>query len=150
MEPRRISRPSHRLGLHRAEAHGLDTRVLLAQARGASKAHDIGFRFCPAVAYPAASFTFTWSAAKGGVAGVDGRRGGGHHRRRRLAPATVVIQHTTVRTSRFLEYGKPPPFAESTGSGTALVLRKGKEWQAHWSRQPRVAIPPSPPRPASR
>jgi hypothetical protein len=35
-------------------------------------------------------------------------------------------QHTTVRTSRFLEYGKPPPYAESTGSGTALVLRDGK------------------------
>jgi hypothetical protein len=52
----------------------------------------------------------------------------------RLAPATVVIQHTTVRRSRFLEYGKPPPFAESTGSGTALVLRDGKAWLAHWSR----------------
>jgi hypothetical protein len=42
----------------------------------------------------------------------------------RLSPATVVIQHTTVRTSRFLEYGKPPPYAESVGSGTALVLRR--------------------------
>ena len=52
----------------------------------------------------------------------------------RLSPATVVIQHTTVRTSRFLEYGKPPPYAESTGSGTALVLRDGKAWTARWSR----------------
>jgi hypothetical protein len=52
----------------------------------------------------------------------------------RLAPATVVIQHTKVRTSRFLEYGKPPPYAESTGSGTALVLRDGKAWTTHWSR----------------
>ena len=52
----------------------------------------------------------------------------------RLSPATVVIQHTTVRTSRFLEYGKPPPYAESTGSGTALVLRDGKAWTTHWSR----------------
>jgi Protein of unknown function (DUF3048) C-terminal domain len=46
----------------------------------------------------------------------------------------VVIQHTTVRTSRFLEYGKPPPYAESVGSGTALVLRNGKAWTTHWSR----------------
>jgi hypothetical protein len=52
----------------------------------------------------------------------------------RLAAATVVIQHTTVRTSRFLEYGKSPPYAESTGSGTALVLRDGKAWATHWSR----------------
>jgi hypothetical protein len=52
----------------------------------------------------------------------------------RLMPATVVIQHTTVRASRFLEYGKPPPYAESTGSGTALVLRDGKAWTTHWSR----------------
>jgi hypothetical protein len=52
----------------------------------------------------------------------------------RLSPATVVIQHTTVRTSRFLEYGKPPPYAESTGSGTALVLRNGKAWTTRWSR----------------
>jgi hypothetical protein len=46
----------------------------------------------------------------------------------------VVIQHTTVRTSRFLEYGKRPPFAESVGSGTAEVLRDGKAWMTHWSR----------------
>ena len=51
-----------------------------------------------------------------------------------MSAATVVIQYTTVRTSRFLEYGKPPPYAESTGSGTALVLRDGKAWTTHWSR----------------
>ena len=86
------------------------------------------------MSYPAASFRFTWSAAKGRwLVSMDGRRAvttdGG-----RLSPATVVIQHTTVRTSRFLEYGKPPPYAESTGSGTALVLRDGKAWTTHWSR----------------
>jgi hypothetical protein len=86
------------------------------------------------VTYPAASFRFTWSAAKQRwLVSMDGRRAvttdGG-----RLSPATVVIQYTTVRTSRFLEYGKPPPYAESTGSGTALVLRDGKAWTAHWYR----------------
>jgi hypothetical protein len=28
----------------------------------------------------------------------------------------------------------PPPYAETTGSGPALVLRDGKEWHANWSR----------------
>jgi len=121
------------------------TQQLLAQAPGASRAHDIGFRFGPpppggkvtrsaSVSYPAASFQVTWSAAKGRwLVSMDGSPAvttdGGP-----LAPATVVIQHTTVRTSRFLEYGKPPPFAESVGSGTAEVLRDGRAWMTHWSR----------------
>jgi hypothetical protein len=121
------------------------TKQLLKQAPGASKARDIGFRFGPppaggkatrsaSVSYPAASFRFTWSAAKDRwLVSMDGRPAvttGG----KRLSPATVVIQYTNVRTSRFLEYGKRPPYAESTGSGTALVLRDGKAWTAHWSR----------------
>jgi hypothetical protein len=121
------------------------TRQLLKQARGASRAHDIGFGFGPpppggrvtrsaSVSYPAASFRFTWSAKKHRwLVWMDGRpamtTGGGQ-----LSPPTVVIQHTTVRKSVFLEYGVPPPFAESTGSGTAEVLRDGKEWTTHWSR----------------
>jgi hypothetical protein len=117
----------------------------MAQAPHASKARDIGFRFgapppggkatrSASVSYPAASFRFTWSAKKGrwlvSVDGAPARTVDGG----RLAPATVVIQHTTVRTSRFLEYGKPPPYAESVGSGAALVLRDGKAWTTHWSR----------------
>ncbi len=121
------------------------TRQLLREAPQASRARDIGFRFGQAppggkvtpfasVAYPSAAFRFTWSAAKGRwLVSMDGTAArttdGG-----RLAPATVVIQYTTVRTSRFLEYGRPPPYAESTGSGTALVLRDGRAWNTHWSR----------------
>jgi hypothetical protein len=135
-------RDTSRIAPYNLYAH---TRQLLAQARGASKARDIGFRFgapppggkatrSASVSYPAASFRFTWSAAKGRwLVSMDGTPAkttdGG-----RLAPATVVIQYTTVRTSRFLEYGKPPPYAESTGSGTALVLRDGKAWTTRWSR----------------
>jgi Protein of unknown function (DUF3048) N-terminal domain/Protein of unknown function (DUF3048) C-terminal domain len=135
-------RDNNRTAPYNLYAH---TRQLLRQALRASAARDIGFRFGPApadgkparsasVSYPAASFRFTWSAAKDRwLVSMDGRRAvttdGG-----RLSPATVVIQYTTVRTSRFLEYGKPPPYAESTGSGTALVLRDGKAWTAHWSR----------------
>ena len=135
-------RDNSRIAPYNLYAH---TRQLLRQAHRASMAHDIGFRFGPpppggkatqsaSVSYPAASFRFTWSAEKGRwLVSMDGRPAvttdGG-----RLSPATVVIQHTTVRTSRFLEYGKPPPYAESVGSGTALVLRDGKAWTTHWSR----------------
>jgi Protein of unknown function (DUF3048) N-terminal domain/Protein of unknown function (DUF3048) C-terminal domain len=121
------------------------TRQLLAQAPQASKAHGIGFGFGPPppggkatrsepVSYPAASFRFTWSAKAGRwLVSMDGSpaltSGGG-----RLAAATVVIQHTTVRTSRFKEYGSRPPYAQSTGSGTAIVLRDGQAWTVHWSR----------------
>ncbi len=121
------------------------TGTLLAQARDASRAHDIGFRFgappaggrpagSESVSYPASSFTFTWSARAGRwLVSMDGapadQAGGG-----RLSAATVVIQHTTVTTSRFLEYGSRPPYARSTGSGAALVLRNGRAYQVRWSR----------------
>lgn len=123
-----------------------DTRQLLAEAKGASQAHDIGFRFGPAPAggravasesasYPAASFTFTWSHAKGRwLVWMDGQRAASTEGPQ-LAAATVVIQHTTVTTSPFLEWpGIRPPFAESVGSGTALVLRDGRVYHARWTR----------------
>jgi hypothetical protein len=122
-----------------------DTRELQEQAKGATRAHSIGFTFGSAPAggqpvateragYPAASFMFTWSAARNRwLVWMDGARAmttdGGQ-----LSAATVVIQHTRVRTSRYLEYGVPPPYAETTGSGTATVLRNGKAYQVHWSR----------------
>jgi len=121
------------------------TRALLAEARGASTARDIGFRFGPAppggraaarrsVSYPAASFAFRWSAAKGRwLVSMDGSpaasAGGG-----RLSAATVVIQRTIVRPSRFHPAGGVSPYAQTTGSGTAVVLRDGQSWQARWSR----------------
>ena len=52
-----------------------------------------------------------------------------------LGAATVVIQYTTVRTSRFLEYGQRPPYAVSTGSGTGVVLRDGHAYDIRWSRR---------------
>jgi hypothetical protein len=121
------------------------TRVLLAESKAASKAHSIGFTFGPApaggqvtssdsVTYPAAKFTFTWSAVTHGwLVSMDGTPAmttAG----RRLSPATVVIQHTIVRKSGYLEYGYPPPYAETAGSGTAVVLRGGKAYDARWSR----------------
>jgi DUF3048 family protein len=86
------------------------------------------------VSYPAATFRFTWSAAKARwLVSMDGTPAVSSNGAR-LSAATVVIQHTTVRTSRFKEYGRRPPFAESTGSGSGVVLRAGRAWTVHWSR----------------
>jgi hypothetical protein len=131
----------------RAAPHNLyaRTRQLLAEAPGASTVHDIGFRFGPAptgghpaasftVSYRAASFTFRWSAAgRRWLVQMDGRpalaaEGG------QLGAATVVIQYTTVRTSRFREEGARPPYAQSTGAGRAVVLRGGQAYAVRWSR----------------
>ena len=51
-----------------------------------------------------------------------------------LSAATVIIQYTRVRTSRFLEAGTRPPYAESTGAGTGVVLRGGKAYPVRWAR----------------
>jgi hypothetical protein len=121
------------------------TRRLVAQAPGATKARGIGFRFGPpppggrvtrsaSVSYPAASLRFTWSAAKGRWLVSMGGRPAVTTSSVRLSAATVVIQHTTVRTSRFLERGGRPPYAESTGSGSAVLLRNGRAWTVRWSR----------------
>jgi len=121
------------------------TRQLLAQAPGASKARDIGFRFGPppsggrvtrseSVSYPVAAFRFTWSAAQRRWLVSMGGRPAVTASGVRLSAATVVIQHTTVRRSRFVEQGGRPPFARSTGSGGAVILRNGRAWTAHWSR----------------
>ena len=131
----------------RAAPHNLYARSsqLLAEAPGAGKARDIGFRFGPApaggrpvaafsVSYPAASFTFRWSAGDGRwLVWMDGKptraaEGG------ELSAPTVVIQYTKIRTSRFLEAHTRPPYAESTGTGTGLVLRGGRAYVIRWSR----------------
>lgn len=135
-------RDNHRIAPYNLYARG---PALLAEARGASTAHDIGFRFGPApaggqpvaterVAYGAANFGFTWSpGAQRWLVSMDGRPGMTTDSGQ-LSAATVVIQHVVVGKSLFLEYGSPPPYAYSVGSGSALVLRDGQAYQAHWSR----------------
>jgi len=120
--------------------------TLLAEGARASIAHDIGFRFGPApaggqpastqsVSYPAAGVGFTWQASTGRwLVALDGRPAFTTDSGQMWA-ATVVIQHTVVRKSRFVEwFGEYPPYAETVGSGNATVLRNGQAYQAHWSR----------------
>jgi len=133
---------------NRPEPYNLyaNTRTLMKQARHASVARDIGFRFgapppgghpqgARSVSYPAASFRFTWSSHKRRwLVWMDGSPatsvGAG-----RLSAPTVVIQRVVVGLSRFLEQGPmEPPDAHTVGSGTAVVLRDGKAYHARWSR----------------
>ena len=51
-----------------------------------------------------------------------------------MAAATVVIQHTIVRTSVYKERGLRPPYAATIGRGWALVLRNGRAYTVRWSR----------------
>ena len=119
--------------------------TLLREAPKASKAHDIGFRFGPlpaggraarsyTVNYPSATYTFRWSGkAQRWLVWMDGAPGmateGGQ-----LGGSTVIIQYTVIRTSRFEEYGELPPYAQSLGSGRAVILRNGRAYTVHWSR----------------
>jgi len=135
-------RDSHRYAPHNLYAR---TSQLMAEARGASRAHGIGFRFGPAPAggrpttsmsvnYPAASYTFRWSAASGrwlvwmdGAPAMSTEDG-------QLGTPTVVIQYVKVTVARFLEWGQPAPYSHSTGAGRAVVLRRGKAWAVRWAR----------------
>ncbi|MEU9066751.1 DUF3048 domain-containing protein [Streptomyces sp. NPDC048109] len=87
------------------------------------------------VRYPSASFTFTWSDSRDRwLVAMDGSPArttdGG-----RLAPATVVVQHVTVRESAFRDFrGSNSPYVESVGSGHAEVLRDGRAYEATWKR----------------
>ncbi|MFI8824902.1 DUF3048 domain-containing protein [Streptomyces sp. NPDC053431] len=127
----------------RAAPHNLYLRPAraLATAPDATRAKDIGFRFGPApadgtpvnsrtVRFPTARYTFAWAPAEHvWHVAMDGRSDGP------LKPATVVVQHVTVRASRFHDVlGAVSPYTVTTGSGRAQVLRDGKSYEARWSR----------------
>ncbi|MFM9371293.1 DUF3048 domain-containing protein [Streptomyces sp. Da 82-17] len=81
------------------------------------------------VRYPAARFGFVWSAERDHWrVELDGKPSA-------LTPATVVVQYTEVRDSRFQDrWGNVSPFTETVGSGAALLLRNGRAYEAEWSR----------------
>ncbi|MFJ7989870.1 DUF3048 domain-containing protein [Streptomyces sp. NPDC096351] len=132
----------------RAAPHNLYLRPgrALDTVAAPQEARDIGFRFGPApaggtavpaetVRYPAARYTFTWSASdRTWRVAMDGRPAR-DTATGPLAPSTVVVQHVTVRPSRFHDVtGAVSPYTETVGSGTATVLRDGRAYEARWSR----------------
>ncbi|WP_406005728.1 DUF3048 domain-containing protein [Streptomyces sp. NBC_00637] len=134
-------------GTARAAPHNLYVRPgrLLPSAPGTA-ALTTGFRYGPApsggtaqpalsVRYPAARFTFTWSASRAGwLVSTDGAptvTSDG----RRVAPATVVVQYVKVRASGFHDFlGNNTPYTETVGAGKALVLRDGRRHDVNWKR----------------
>ncbi|HKR69130.1 MAG TPA: DUF3048 domain-containing protein [Streptosporangiaceae bacterium] len=122
------------------------TSKLLAEAKGASKARDIGFRFGPApaggkpakiynVGYSAAAFSIRWSADQHRwLIWMDGKAATAADGKK-LGARTVVIQYAKIGTSRFLEFPNVrPPYAHTVGAGGAVVLRNGRAYHVHWSR----------------
>ncbi|MEU1511248.1 DUF3048 domain-containing protein [Streptomyces sp. NPDC005811] len=134
-------------GPDRAAPHNLYLRPdrLLPSAPGAA-ALTTGFRYGPApsggrtqashtVRYPAARFTFTWSADRARwLVSMDGTptvTADGQ----RVAPATVVVQYVKTRASAFHDFlGNNTPYTETVGSGTAEVLRDGRAYDVRWKR----------------
>jgi hypothetical protein len=144
--PGKVSGAYYR-GTDKPSPHNLYLRPnrLLPKAPGAD-ALTTGFHYGAApsggqretartVRYPAASFTFTWSAdrsrwlvAMDGTPTVttDGKR---------VAPATVVMQYVNVRKSDFNDFlGNNTPYTETVGEGRAEVLRGGRAYDVNWSR----------------
>ncbi|MFF9124092.1 DUF3048 domain-containing protein [Streptomyces sp. NPDC014889] len=135
---RGAAKPSpHNLYLHPGK--------LLGSAPGAG-ALTTGFHYGPApaggraetsrtVRYPAARFTFTWSAGRHGwQVAMDGRQTVTTDGRK-VAPATVVVQHVKVRKSDLHDkLGHYTPYTETVGSGKAEVLRDGRVYDATWKR----------------
>ena len=120
--------------------------ALWAQLGSVGHLADIGFRFSlnpPAggkpvaeetTGYANASYTFVWSATDNAwrikMDGQYAYTSSGTP----LEASTVVIQHTVIGTSPFKEYGSRPPYAHSTGTGKALVLRNGQAFPCFWTR----------------
>ncbi len=121
------------------------TSKLLAEAKGASKARDIGFRFGPApaggkpttaynVSYSSAAFSIRWSAAEHRwLIWMDGKPATAADGKK-LGARTVVVQYAKVGTSGFLELGIRPPYTHTVGHGRAVVLRDGRAYETDWSR----------------
>lgn len=133
---RGASRPApHNLYLRAAEA--------LAAVPGATPAPDIGFRFGDApdgggpvaerrVGYASAGFGFRWSPEEErwlvALDGAPAVQAGGAA----LGAATVVLQRVAFGTTTL---GDPAtPYPVTTGTGTATVLRDGREYPARWAR----------------
>jgi hypothetical protein len=87
------------------------------------------------VRYPAARFTFTWSASRARwLVSMDGRASVTTDGKR-VAPATVVVQYVKVHPSAFHDFlGNNTPYTETVGSGKAQVLRDGRAWDVRWKR----------------
>ena len=119
---------------------------LLDRAPHAQKAHDIGFRFGPAVpggrpatsastSFTAARVAFTWSAERERWRWVMDGKPAVESDGSPIEASTVVFQHVSTKRSEYSDFtGANTPYAKTTGSGRAVVLRDGEAQQVRWSR----------------
>jgi Protein of unknown function (DUF3048) N-terminal domain/Protein of unknown function (DUF3048) C-terminal domain len=114
---------------------------------GVSTPTSVGYRFgsAPAggrsasavdVRWPAARLRATWSAGeRRWLLAMDGkasRKPDG----RQLGATTVVVQRVEVVPSRFRDVNRNrTPDSRTVGSGSALVLRDGRVYDARWTRR---------------
>ncbi|HSK59546.1 MAG TPA: DUF3048 domain-containing protein [Actinomycetospora sp.] len=124
-----------------------DPAALLRGAGGASPVRDVGWHFgaAPAggevvrhreVAFGSAIVGLTWDAVRGRYLVEPGgdpavpATGGDP-----IGASTVLVQHVTTRPSAIRDAaGAVSPYAVTTGSGEAEVLRDGRSFPARWSR----------------
>lgn len=87
------------------------------------------------VAYRSARVGFTWSPTEQRwLVSMDGRPYSATDSGR-LAASTVVLQEVPVSDSQFQDVvGNASPFAETVGTGRAVVLRDGSAFEARWHR----------------
>jgi hypothetical protein len=129
-----------------------DLRTLRGRAEGASVPSAVGYRFGPApaggltaagvtVRWPAARLRATWSARdRRWLVSMDGRASRTPEGRR-LGPTTLVVQRVDVVASPYRDVNRnTTPDSRTVGSGSALVLRDGRVYDARWSRPADAAV----------
>ena len=121
---------------------------------GVSTPTAVGYRFGPAptggraassatVRWPAARLRATWSSAQRRWLVAMGDRPSRTPGGRQLGPTTLVVQRVDVVASPYRDVNRNvTPDSRTVGSGTALVLRDGRVYDARWAR-PSDAAPTS-------
>ncbi|MEU6658070.1 DUF3048 domain-containing protein [Streptomyces sp. NPDC046821] len=87
------------------------------------------------VRFPAARFTFDWSAQSGSwQVSMDGTRARTTDGKT-LDASTVVVQYVDITQSKLRDkHGATTPFSQTVGSGKATVLRDGRAYDVKWQR----------------
>ncbi|MCX4830641.1 DUF3048 domain-containing protein [Streptomyces sp. NBC_01016] len=125
LRPAKLGDPA--AGVHAGEAAGFEFAERAPKGGRAETEHTVRF--------PAARFTFNWSAEDGRwLVGMDGRAATTATGKRLGAP-TVVVQYVDVAPSRFHDRsGNTSPLSRTVGDGDAVVLRDGRAYDAQWRR----------------
>lgn len=125
LRPAKLGDPA--AGVRAGEAAGFEFAERAPKGGRATTEHTVRF--------PAARFTFNWSATEGRwLITMDGRAATTASGKRLAAP-TVVVQYVDVQPSRFHDRsGSTTPLSRTVGDGEAVVLRGGRAHEATWRR----------------